>query len=526
MDLMSMDIDQCDNGTGIFAGTHKCRNTTTCVPVSRRGFSSGSYQCVCKDRFYFPDTFAPVKAFNGSMVEQAWMLSISPQHEGGVGADDYIHNFDCRPCREGCTTCLDDAPCFVTNDAILRAVILTMQALCMLLTIGLVVIILRNRTAKVICCDSPWMLVVLLIGAFVLYAELIAMYFEPCALTCFLAKWLRGWGFAIAYGMLVLKIYRKLAIFQTRSATRVLVRDRDVLKWLLLIILVLSGYLAAWTIFSVQSMQYCDVDIVALGQDGDGMKFYTCEVRWWDYVIDVIEFLFLLFAIYLCYAVRAAPCEFHETRYITVAIYNETILSVFLHVLRHFLWSTTPPDWTFLMTFIHSQLTITVMVSIIFIPKLIVLHKLIHNEEFRERVNSRVVYDAASKWQNSTFLKQNSASNPSTDQHNFNAEDVREELKRLYTQLELYKTKSLRIDNPHLPSKKRSGGPRWRPPRRFSRGHSLRTHSGHSESEFSSEIARSNESLTKAVELHDYRPNHVDGLEVHAHVNQKWSPQS
>lgn len=96
----------------------------------------------------------------------------------------------------------------------------------------------------------------------------------------------------------------------------------------------------------------------------------------------------------------------------------------------------------------------------------------------------------------------------------------------MYTQLELYKTKSLRIDNPHLPSKKRSSGPRWRPPRRFSRGHSLRTHSGHSESEFSSEIARSNESLTKAVELHDYRPNHVDGLEAHGHVNQKWSPQS
>ena len=52
------------------------------------------------------------------------------------------------------------------------------------------------------------MLVVVLIGAFVLYSELIAMYFEPCALTCFLRKWLRGWGFAIAYGMLVLKIYR------------------------------------------------------------------------------------------------------------------------------------------------------------------------------------------------------------------------------------------------------------------------------------------------------------------------------
>lgn len=84
----------------------------------------------------------------------------------------------------------------------------------------------------------------------------------------------------------------------------------------------------------------------------------------------------------------------------------------------------------------------------------------------------------------------------------------------MYTQLEIYKTKSLRIDNPHLPSKKRGGVSKWRAPRRFSRGHSLRTHSGHSESERSSEIARSNESLTKAVELNDYRSNHrVDGFD-------------
>ena len=97
-----------------------------------------------------------------------------------------------------------------------------------------------------------------------------------------------------------------------------------------------------------------------------------------------------------------------------------------------------------------------------------------------------------------------------------------EELKRLYTQLEVYKTKSLRIDNPHLPSKKKSNVSKWRAPRRFSRGYSLRTHSGHSESERSSEIARSNESLGKAVELHDYRVNHVDPADQSHCSSQKW----
>ena len=48
-----------------------------------------------------------------------------------------------------------------------------------------------------------------------------------------------------------------------------------------------------------------------------------------------VELLFLIFGIYLCYSVRGAPCEFHENRYISVAIYNETIFSLFLYVSRY-----------------------------------------------------------------------------------------------------------------------------------------------------------------------------------------------
>lgn len=88
--------------------------------------------------------------------------------------------------------------------------------------------------------------------------------------------------------------FRKLAIFQTRSATRVLVRDRDVLKWLLLILTVLSGYLVAWTVFSVQAMNKCGESIVEIrsaDDSVDNMKFYVCALKWWDYVIDVSKYI-------------------------------------------------------------------------------------------------------------------------------------------------------------------------------------------------------------------------------------------
>lgn len=38
----------------------------------------------------------------------------------------------CRPCRQGCVTCEDDAPCLIQEDRALRAAVLSCQACCML----------------------------------------------------------------------------------------------------------------------------------------------------------------------------------------------------------------------------------------------------------------------------------------------------------------------------------------------------------------------------------------------------------
>ena len=40
------------------------------MPVAGRGFVPGSYNCECRDGFYFPDLTAKHTAFNGTMVEK------------------------------------------------------------------------------------------------------------------------------------------------------------------------------------------------------------------------------------------------------------------------------------------------------------------------------------------------------------------------------------------------------------------------------------------------------------------------
>ena len=46
------------------------------------------------------------------------------------------------------------------------------------------------------------------------------------------------------------------------------------------------------------------------------------------------ELLFMFFGIYLCYCTRAAPSNYREVRYISWAIYNETIVSTVFYICR------------------------------------------------------------------------------------------------------------------------------------------------------------------------------------------------
>lgn len=59
---------------------YKCCNTCfpffsiffQCVPIMGLGFRRGSYRCVCKDGFYFPNVTSPHKYYNGTVLEEEY----------------------------------------------------------------------------------------------------------------------------------------------------------------------------------------------------------------------------------------------------------------------------------------------------------------------------------------------------------------------------------------------------------------------------------------------------------------------
>ena len=73
--------------------------------------------------------------------------------------------------------------------------------------------------------------------------------------------------------------------------------------------------------------------------------------------------------------VRKAPSEFNESRFISMTIYNEFLLSIFLNVSMFFLQKPANPDLLYIIFFCHSQLTITILLCLIFASKLYLVMK-------------------------------------------------------------------------------------------------------------------------------------------------------
>ncbi|KAK3918447.1 putative G-protein coupled receptor, partial [Frankliniella fusca] len=147
-------------------------------------------------------------------------------------------------------------------------------------------------------------------------------------------------------------------IFRVRSARAVKITDLDLVKRVGVIAGVFSVFLAIRTLVAPPA--------AIEGKTAEGLKAYLCRTDWWDHSFTTLEVVFLGWGIRLCIVVRKAPSEFNEARFISMAIYNEFLLSVFLNVSMLFLQSPANPDLLFIILFCHTQLTVTLLLGLIF----------------------------------------------------------------------------------------------------------------------------------------------------------------
>uniref|UniRef100_A0A6I8RNT4 G protein-coupled receptor 158 n=1 Tax=Xenopus tropicalis TaxID=8364 RepID=A0A6I8RNT4_XENTR len=413
VNLQNIDIDQCSN-EGWFSGTHRCQhNSSKCIPTKGLGFVLGAYKCTCKAGFYYPHGM-----FSENGFQRPNMVNHFPR--GEISEEEY----KCLPCREGCSNCTDDAPCYAQEDKYLRIAIISFQAFCMLLDFISMLVVYSFRRAKVVI-----------------------LYFEPSTFRCILLRWVRLLGYATVYGTVTLKLYRVLKVFLSRTAQRIpYMTSGRVIRMLSVILLLVLWFLVAWTSAVCQNMDR-NIPLIVQGETSDNLQFKMCLIDRWDYMMAVAEFLFLLWGVYLCYAVRTVPSAFHEPRYMAFAVHNELIFSALFHTIRFVLASKLQPDWMLMLFFVHTHLTVTVTVGLLLIPKF----SRSHNNP-RDDIAAEAYEDELDLGRSGSYL--NSSITSAWSEHSLDPEDIREELKKLYTQLEIYKRKKMIANNPHLQKKR------------------------------------------------------------------------
>ncbi|KAM5235142.1 metabotropic glycine receptor [Ctenodactylus gundi] len=437
INLQKVDIDQCSSD-GWFSGTHRCHlNNSECMPIKGLGFVLGAYHCICKAGFYHPRVF-PVNNFQRRDPDH---------HFSGSTKDVSEEAHVCLPCREGCSYCADDSPCFVQEDKYLRLAIISFQALCMLLDLISMLVVYHFRKAKSIRASGLILLETILFGSLLLYIPVVILYFEPSTFRCILLRWVRLLGFATVYGTVTLKLHRVLKVFLSRTAQRIpYMTGGRVMRMLAVILLVVFWFLIGWTSSVCQNLGR-QISLIGQGQTSDHLIFNMCLIDRWDYMTAVAEFLFLLWGIYLCYAVRTVPSAFHEPRYMAVAVHNELIISAIFHTIRFVLASRLQSDWMLMLYFAHTHLTVTVTIGLLLIPKF--SHS---SNNPRDDIATEAYEDELDMGRSGSYL--NSSINSAWSEHSLDPEDIRDELKKLYAQLEIYKRKKMITNNPHLQKKR------------------------------------------------------------------------
>uniref|UniRef100_A0AAX7USL5 G-protein coupled receptors family 3 profile domain-containing protein n=1 Tax=Astatotilapia calliptera TaxID=8154 RepID=A0AAX7USL5_ASTCA len=440
INLQDVDIDQCSTD-GWFAGTHRCNLTTMeCLPIRGHGFVLDKYKCHCRKGFYHPNRVA-VNGFT-RMGRKGKPADSSPNTEEGSSSD-------CLPCQQGCAYCKDDTPCVVQEDGALRMAVVSFQCLCMLIVFISMVLIYHFRRNKSIRASGLVLLEAILCGALLLYFPVGILYFQPSVFRCILLRWVRLLGFATVYGMLTLKLYRVLKVFLSRTAQRIpYMTSWRVLRLLGIILLIVCWFLVAWTSAVCQNPDR-KLALIEVGYTPNGLQFSMCLLDRWDYMMAVAEFLFLLWAVYLCYAVRTVPSAFHEPRYMAIAVHNELVLSAIFYIIRFTLAPELHPDWMLLLFFTHTHLTVTVTLGLLLIPKF-----LFAGTHMRDDIASEAYEDELDMGRSGSYL--NSSITSAWSEHSLDPEDIREELKKLYSQLEIYKRKKMLANNPHLQKKRSS----------------------------------------------------------------------
>ncbi|PIO40135.1 hypothetical protein AB205_0124600 [Aquarana catesbeiana] len=209
-----------------------------------------------------------------------------------------------------------------------------------------------------------------------------------------------------------------MKIFLSRTAQRIpYMTSMRLIRMLGVMVMVCLWFLLGWTVGTMENLQR-GVPVVVHSQTQEGLMFYMCDYDRWDYMMALGELLFLCWGSYLCYGARTVPSAFHEPRYMGLAIHNEILISAAFHILRFVMVPSLQPDWTLLLFFIHTHGTVTMTLTLLFVPKF--LHA---GGPLQEEIAAEVYEDELDLRRSRSNL--NSSITSAWSEHSLDPDDIR-----------------------------------------------------------------------------------------------------
>ncbi|XP_066909068.1 metabotropic glycine receptor isoform X2 [Halyomorpha halys] len=420
--LDRVDLDHCDEEVALMFPSKRCDPISTkCVPLTKRGNKRG-FECQCQPGYMTPQ-----------------ILNFSRENYDLDTVEELIK---CIP------NCGYETNCSEQPHLFLKTIVICVQIIAMGITVATGILIFNRRKSKAVATGMWTILETLLFGILLLYASMLPLSFKPTVQNCIIMRWIRELGFIICYGAIILKLYRILMEFRTRKAHRWIVKDKDLLKYLCGMVLIMFAYLSAWTATNLNFIKE-GFSIVTISVTNSGEYFETCKPLWWDYVTQIGEIVILLFGLHLGIAARNATVQFVELRYLVGAVAMETTVSSFYYIVHATLWKTLHPNHAYLAAFVRCHFTSTFVLVLIFAPLILYQSKPVRDSRHHLTHEPSDVYKPQDGLYGEIDITEVNLSE-------MNPEEIRAELKRLYTQLEVLRNKSICQNNPHI-SKRRGG---------------------------------------------------------------------
>nr|XP_029714675.1 probable G-protein coupled receptor CG31760 isoform X1 [Aedes albopictus] len=392
------------------------------------GWKRGAYECKCRDGFY---SGPHPQGFNGSIMEVAYQ-----EYRDNVSSF-FMDSFVCLRCAPGCALCTGPEPCLASYNWVFRTTLLTFSVMCAGFTIVLTLYMYQHRKIKVFKVASPIFLTITLLGCAFMYLEMAAIFPILDTYSCIATKWTRHMGFCVTYTALLMKTWRVSLTYRVKSAHKVKLTDKQLLQWMVPILLVMFIYLGTWTLSAPPTAE----KIV----DQTGLIFKQCSYNWWDHSLAIGEVLFLAWGIRVCYNVRNAESLYNEARLISYAIYNIALVNTTMVAFHLFFFPQAGPDIKYLLGFIRTQLSTSVTIALVFGPKILRILRG-QGDQWDQRARKRGI--TASFSLNGIGL----VPEETADLYQEN-EELKEEIQKLAAQIEFMRIVHMEMNNRHLKPK-------------------------------------------------------------------------